>query len=364
MRRDCAWITAPTSTDEARDPPRRCSQRCTAGVRVSEVLSVGDRLGGRSHGVVTATELRAAGVDPRVVSRLVSSGRWTRLWHGTYLTSPEVPSDVARAHAALKHACVRHSDAGPAPQPVVSGLAGARAVGLRWVPEGERVQVLVGPEVHRRSHEHVLVRRTADVAGIRPWSWHGVPLADPARLVVDGGRECRSLRDVRGLVLGAVADGRTTPAELHALLDAGAVGGTALTRRAVRDAERGAASPPEAELVDELVGSGLPFYANPDVRVDGRLVGRFDVYLVGTGVGGEMDSQERHGEREALDETLRRHERAARSGLELLHVTPARFRSDPQAFLSDVRRAVARRRSVGLGEPAGLELVPRGPLLQ
>ncbi len=328
-----------------------------------EVVATAAELGRDSHGVVTAQELEAAGADLRVVTRLVSSGRWTRLWRGTYLTSPDAASPLMRAHAAIKHVSARHRDAAPAPAAVVSGLAGARAIGLRWVPEGERVQVLVGPEVHRSSHEHVLVRRTADVASIRAWDWEGVPIADPARLVVDGARECQSLRDVRGLVLGSIADGRTTPQDLLVLLDGGAVAGTAHTRRAVLDAQRGAASPPEAEFVDELVGSGLPFYVNPDVRVDGRFVGRFDAYLVGTGVGAEMDSKERHGHADALDATLLRHERVSRHGLELLHVTPARFRADPQAFITDLRRAVARRRAAGRGEPAGLQVIPRGPLL-
>jgi hypothetical protein len=165
-------------------------------------------------------------------------------------------------------------------------------------------------------------------------------------------------------VLGAVADGQTSPADLLALLDAGAVGGTAWARRAVRDARRGAASPPEAELADGLLGCGHRFYVNPEVRVLGRFVGFLDVYLVGTGVGAEMDSKERHGEQEALDDTLVRHEHVSSSGLSLVHVTPTRYRADPAGFRTRLLEAVAGRRRRGLGEPEGLEVLPRGPLLR
>ena len=217
--------------------------------------------------------------------------------------------------------------------------------------------------MRRQSGDDVLVRRAADLADLPTWSWGGVPVAYPARLVVDGARECQSLRDVRGLVLGAVADRWATTDDLLALLDAGAVRRTAWTRRAVLDAWRGAASPPEAELVDELLGCGHPFYVNPEVRLNGRLLGVVDVYLVGTGVGAEMDSRERHDDVEALDDTLARHDHADRFGLRLVHVTPGRFRADPAAFRARLLAEVADRRRRGLGEPAGLEVLPRGPLL-
>ena len=78
---------------------------------------------------------------------------------------------------------------------------------MRWVPEHTRVQVLVGPRVQRSSNEHVLLRRTWDVAAVPTWQWGGLAVAEAPRLVVDGARECTSLQDVRGLLLGAVADG-------------------------------------------------------------------------------------------------------------------------------------------------------------
>jgi hypothetical protein len=327
------------------------------------VAAIGARLGRRTCGVVSAGDLAAAGADMGA-ARLVRNGTWTRLWRGIYVTSAQAPGPLVLAHAAVKHADLRHADARSAPRAVVTGLAGARALGLRWVPPTERVQVLVGRSVQRASNHHVLVRRAADLAAVQTWTWGGVPVADAARLVVDGARECRTLSDVRGLVLGAVADGHVGSDDVLALLDAGVVGGTAWARRAVRDAKRGAASPPEAELVDGLLGCGMPFYVNAEMRVGGRFVGFFDVYLAGTGVGGEMDSKERHGEPDALDDTLERHDRATRAGLSLVHTTPGRYRADPARFRARLFDAVAERHGRGLGEPAGLEVVPRGPLLR
>lgn len=332
-------------------------------MRSEEVLRIGDELGKGSYGVVTAAELTAAGVDLSVVARILRRGSWTRLWRGCYLTAAHPAGPLVRAHAAVKHAAQEPGRRGPAPAPVVSGLAGAAFLGLRWVPEHQRVQVLVGPHVQRPSNADVLVRRTHDLAHVVTWTLGGVRIADPARLVVDGARECPSLRDVRGLVLGALADDLATPDALLALLDGGAVARTAWTRRAVLDAQRGAASPPEAEMVDGMLGCGHPFFVNAELRLHDRFLACPDVYLLGTGVGGEMDSKERHEQEDLLDDTLARHARADAHGLTLVHVTPGRYRADPAAFHARLQAAVVDRRRRGLHEPVGLTVHPRGPLL-
>jgi hypothetical protein len=234
---------------------------------------------------------------------------------------------------------------------------------MRWVPTHTRVQVLVGPEVRRASYEGVLVRRAFDLADVETWSWGGLPVADPTRLVVDGARECTSLRDVRGLALGAAADGWTSAAALRSVLDRGAVPASAWARRAARDIERGALSPPEAEVADVLVGTRMPFVLNAHIGVDGALRGVADGYLLGTGVGYEVDSVERHSG-PALTATLDRHERLSRVGVRLVHVTPSSFRADPHAFLNRLVEAVSARRSVGLGDPPGLTLAHPGPVLR
>lgn len=325
---------------------------------MQQALSVASVLGAPSFLVFRSDELRAAGIHPDTVTRLVTAGQWQLLWRGVYLCSAEPPTALQRAWAAVKHA------GAPGRTTLVTGLAGAAGLGMRWVPDRRAVQVLVGAEVYRTSTPGVLVRRAWDVDLVPTWRWGGLLVAEPARLVVDGARECSSLRDVRGLVLGAVADRHCTTAEIREILDRGAVGGTALTRRAARDADQGALSPPEAELVDILRGRGFDFLVNPLVWVGAHFVGRFDVLLLGTGIGLEVDSEEHHSRPSDLSATLERHGRAAAAGLELLHVTPRALRADPLAFVDRIHREVARRRAGGVGEPLGLRALPSGPLLR
>lgn len=324
------------------------------------MLALGRELGRHTGGVVASYELVERGVDLRVVRRLVGTGV-AQLWPGMYAFG--AVGDLAKAHAAIKHARARRPGAKPQPAPVVTGLVAARALALPWVPDAEGVQVLVGADVRRTSYPLVVVRRCHDLADVSTWSLGGAAVADATRAVYDGARECASLRDVRGLVLGGVREG-VNPAHVSALLDGGATAATAWTRRAVRDAERGCASPPEAEAVDAMLGCGRPFYVNPDLFLDGRFLCRPDLYLVGTGSGGELDSIEAHNtSHEQLAATLDRHTRVARA-VELLHRTPRQLRANPHAFVRDLLAQADGRLARGLGDPPGLEIRPRGPLLR
>jgi hypothetical protein len=321
-------------------------------MRLEDLYALGAQLGADTLGVVSASDLRRADADPDTVKAALGSA-WQRPLRGVYVTHRRPLDDITRAHVAAKHA---------GPDCVLTGLVAARWLGLRWVPEGESVQVLIDSSRRRSSCGWVLVRRHRDLHALPSWDRHGLRIAEVPKVVVDAARELGSLRSVRGLVLGAVADRLCTAQELRELLDTGATGGTALARRACLDAERGATSPPEAELVDGLLACAfpIPFYCNVEVRVSGDLLGIADVWLVGSGVGGEMDSRERHGEQASLDSTLRRHSRFADAGVSLRHVTPTRYRADPAAFHRELFDAALARRATGLGDPPGLELVPRG----
>lgn len=208
------------------------------------------------------------------------------------------------------------------------------------------------------------VRRTAQFDRLRSWTWCGLPTAPPARVVLDAALTASSLRDTRGIVLGAVADRRVTTAELRELLKHEPRNGTAALRRSLSDAEVGAASPPEAECIDALRGSGIPFLVNPEVWVGEQLVGIPDGWFVGLGAGWEMDSRERHAQDDTFDATLARHDTFGGFGLTLAHLTPTRLRRDP-AGASAAVRSVARARLLlpaAFREPPGLRVVPRGPL--
>jgi hypothetical protein len=191
-------------------------------------------------------------------------------------------------------------------------------------------------------------------------------VAPPVRAVADAARWC-GLQDARAVVLAALADGALQRAALQTELDAGARRTAGQLRRSLEDWDRGARSAPEAEAADALlaVGGTAPprFLLNPELRLHGRLLGRPDGWLVDAGTGWEMDSVEFHGEAALLDATFTRHQRFADAGLELLHATPARLRTDRRAWARDVVGRARSRTAAGWRAPAGLEVVPTGPLL-
>ncbi len=326
--------------------------------------------------VVTAAELRAVGADTEAIKRALAR-RWQAPVRGIYVANRDPVEDHLLALVAVK--------AG-APGAVLTGLVAARHLGLRWVPDLPGAMVLVGDEVRRRSTPGlVLVRRSQEHGLLKTSDWDGVPVAPVSRVVVDAARqvighhrtalggtstpgraallERRCVGEVRGLVLGALADGRCSREELLLVIGSGSARDSRLLRRACRDAERGAASPPEAEVVDGLLALGVPFACNVELWEAGQLVAVLDIWLVGTGVGGEIDSLEAHGGQDQLDATLRRHNRLAGLGVELLHVTPRRYRDVPGEFHAALLAAADRRRVAGLGDPAGVEFRPRGPVL-
>ena len=335
-------------------------------------------LGAATHGVVKAPQLRLAGSDPDTVALALRS-HWQAPVRGVYVPHRNPLSDPELAHVAVAHA---------GPDAVVSGALAARMYTFRWLPDDLVGAVaLTPPETTRVSSAGiVLVRRCSALSTMQTRSWQGVELAPPAQVVIDTCRQLLAirrartagpiqgrsgdwfaswcLRDIRGVVLGAVADGHCTATELRALVDAGAMRDSALIRRACLDASRGAASPPEAELVDGLLECGVTFACNVELWDGDVLVAVLDVYLIGTGVGGELDSKEAHEREDLLDATLRRDRRVSRYGVELLHVTPSRYRNEPQQFHEDLFAAARERLRRGLGDPVGLRMVLRGPVMR
>lgn len=312
-------------------------------------------LASRSHGVLTLRVLRDAGIGRDVAERQVRAGRWQRPARGIY-----VPHARDLTGIELGHVAAAHARSGM----VLSGLVVLRELELRWIPSSPGVLALVEPDVRTRSSGRVTLQRTKHLDAVATWSRNGLRLAAPQRAIVDGARELDRLRDVRAVVLGAVADRWGDVGELRQILDSTQRNGSGLARRALLDAERGCASPPEAELVDELIGCGRPFYVNPELVLNGVSLGFPDVWLVGLGVGGEVESQERHGDDEQTESTYDRHERMTTPGIELVHLSVRRIRADVREAAGHLLgRAADRERRQGPVEPAGLIVVPRGPLL-
>lgn len=299
-------------------------------------------------GVMTTAQLRAAGVDHELPGR----ERWTRLAHGLW-SSIDPPADEQLLVALQCYA----------PAAVPSGAIACRWYGLRHASSAVGIDGLVqhgttllgGPSLRLRQ-----TRRLPDGVLVR-----GRTVAPLERAVADAARWSQ-LQDARAVVLAALADRRLAAQPLLAEADLGPVRSSGSLRRALQDWERGARSAPEAEAADamlDLGGDGPPggVLLNPELWLDGVLIGSPDGLVVGAGLGWEMDSVEHHGSGEALDETLQRHLRFSDVGLELLHATPRRLRAAPTAWARDVAARAAARQ--GWRTPRGLVVVPKGPLL-
>lgn len=303
-------------------------------------------LASAQHGVVTAAQLTQLHLDRRLPRRQ----GWPLLAPGTWSTTGHV-DDQQLMEAARLYA---------GPEAVVSGALACRRYQLRDVPDApcdvlvEHGRRLIGGG-RLRLHQ---TRRLPDAVLVGGW-----PVAPLSRAVADACRWSPSLQAVRALALAAVGDGRTTASELSSELGAGPRRGSAHLARALSDAEGGARSAPEAEAADVLLGTaGLPrFLLNPELRLDGALVGLPDGYFPSLGLGWEADSLRHHGSSADLERTLGRHQRFVDAGVELLHVVPAALRRDPAGWAGSVADRARRRR--GWQPPAGLTVVPHGPLL-
>lgn len=308
-----------------------------------------------SDRLLTRAALHDAALNPDLGDRLVREGRALRLAPSTYVVGTASPSDLELVASARAHA---------GDDLVVTGLLACRLLGLVDVPDDGAIDVLVPAGRRRTSSDRVRVHPTRRPTAV--WEHVGVRLAEPHRAVIDAARRLTRLQDVRALVLAAVCQRWCSVDRLRAELDAGPRNGTALCRRAIRDAEAGAWSAPEAEVGDvaaAAVRAGrLPaFLLNPTLLLGGVVIGQPDGWLLGLGLGWEVDSRRHHGDDADFDATLARHDGFARHGLQLLHVTPRRARLLGPAYAQVLVDAVTARRRAAVPEPPGLVVRPYDP---
>lgn len=339
-RRDAASTARPA-------PGARADGRgCAVGMRPSVARRLAPVLR-EQLGVITSAQLRRAGVDLELPRR----EGWLKLASGLWVVSQE-PNDDQLLVALAQYA----------PAAVASGAIACRWHGLPYPPTDPGCSALAPHGATLLGGPLITVHQTRHLPAGQ--MVQGQRIAPVARAVADAARWTPSLQEARAVVLGALQRRRTTALALEAEQQAGALRNSARLARALDDWNRGAFSAPEAEAADALValGRGAPaFLLNPELRLDGVLVGIPDGWIPSAGLGWEMDSLQNHGSSSDLDATLSRHERFTDAGLFLRHVTPVRFRADPRAWAADM--AARARLRQGWSPPHGLVVVPRGPLL-
>jgi hypothetical protein len=319
-------------------------------------------LSAATDGVVTRAALIAAGVDHKLPSIEVAARRWSVMAPGVYLTRPGPPSPRQLAHAAVLHA---------GPGCAVTGVVGCLLLQVAGLTSAARVTVLVPhdskvvstPRIKvQRSRAPVETTRIPQGLGMQP-----LPVAALDVCVADAIRSCGDLGDARRTAVVCLRDRRLdwSRVERHAHRRGPGAGHL---RQVVQDVADGVRSPAEGFLHDTVLRLARrrrfpPYLLNPDVHLNGVLLGSPDLYVPGLGLGHEQDSREWHGEEHLLDATLLRHDLWRKAGLALDHVTPARFRDETDACLATLREAVEERRQLAVPEPPGLVVLGRGPLL-
>jgi hypothetical protein len=277
---------------------------------------------------MTASQLR---------HRLRPGGPWQRLLPGVYLTVTGTPTQAQTEVAALRYA---------GPGSVITGVAALRRHGVR-VPATQVLTVLIPAGRVRQSRGSVRIWPTTRMPEF-VFSDGAVRFAEAARAVADAARELGSFREVRAVAADAVQRRRCRIDELAGELRRAPVRQSAWLRRTLAEVADGVRSAAEGDLRDLIRAHGLPRpLFNARLYVGPELVGVPDAWWPGMGVAVEVDSREWHLSPEDWERTLRRSTRMNALGINVMHVTPRRIRTEGGLVAAEIRSAL----EAGRGRP-------------
>lgn len=292
-----------------------------------------DSLVAQRDGVVRTSELKLLGMGVSTITyRCRAGGPWQRLLPGIVLVTSGPATVGQQIRAALLYG------GGGA---LLTGGSALRRYGLRQVLDGQRLHILIPHRRHRASTGFVIVERTTRLPDHR--NVGGVPCVPIARAAIDAARRCRSVSEVRSALAEVVQRNLCSVADLGREIRDAQIRGTALPRRVLREVSDGARSVAEAEVRESLSRAGLPAAKwNHDVfGVDGQWLACPDAIWEEYGVVLEVDSLEWHLSPASYRHTQARHRRLTAAGLLVVHVTPGTVRSDPAAFIAELRATLA-----------------------
>jgi hypothetical protein len=302
----------------------------------------------RQRHVIGRDQALACGLTPAAVQhRIRPGGPWHRLLPGVYvaLTGPVVPEQ--REMAALVHA---------GPRSVLTGLAAARRHGF-LIPEAGPIDVLVPPQVRRRSTGFVRVQQSTRMPGEVRVAGE-VRYVRAERAVADAARSMTVATDVRALVAQAIQLRRCSIQLLAMELEQGPRHGSALLRAALEEVRAGVRSVPEGDLRGLIRRGKIPVPVfNARLYAGKTLLAVVDAWWEEAGVGAEVDSKEYHYSAGDWQRTMVRHDRLIAQGVLLLHFTPRQIRTEPGRVAAQIRAALAagrgRRRLMITTRPPG-----------
>jgi very-short-patch-repair endonuclease len=286
----------------------------------------------RQHGVVSAVQLGAVGLDRSAVRRRVVAGRFHRVHQGVYAVGHQGLSLEARWMAAVL-ACGKGA--------VLSHLSGA-ALWELLRPEAGPVHVSLPTHGGRRNRAGIRLHRCPSLANGRaqqagtpssnPESFglvtvrHGIPVTTPAR----------TLADLEGAVAPRLHRRAKRQAELA---------GYALPSRTRRLRTR---SDLEEDFLDLCRAFRLPS-PEVNVRIGPRTV---DFVWRAAGVAVETDSYRYHRGAVAFEDDHARDLALRGAGFEVCRFTERQIRDEAGLVAADLRRALRESRS-GAGAVGG-----------
>ena len=237
---------------------------------------------------------------------------------------------TAKGIAALRRA---------GPQGALTGIAALRHHGVR-VPDSPSCTVLVPAEQHRKDCGFVKVWPTTRMPEF-VLTDGAVRFAEAARAVTDAARELGSFREVRAVAADAVQRRRCRIDQLADELRQAPVRQSAWLRRTLAEVADGVRSAAEGDLRDLIRAHGLPRPVfNARLYVGPQLLAVPDAWWPDRGVVAEVDSREWHLSPDDWQRTLRRSTRMNALGINVMHFTPHRIRTEAAGVAAEIRSAL------------------------
>jgi hypothetical protein len=275
--------------------------------------------------VVRVADLVAIGFRRETIALRVRAGRWQRPFPGVVVMQSGPPTRQQMIAAALLYA----GDGA-----VLTGTEAARMHGLRRLPDGDELHLLVPEDRHRRCLPTLVVERTERLP--TPVERDGQLVAPLERAAVDAVRRTPGRDQVRALLAEVLQGRRSTVARLREELDAGNQRGSGLVREVLCEIDDGIRSAAEGWGRDLHARSTLPpMLWNPSLYLpNGRFLARPDGYLPCVAMAWEQDSLEFHPTDE--DDTARRRADMVAAGVVVAHVRPRRVLTEPDRVLDEL----------------------------
>jgi hypothetical protein len=281
--------------------------------------------------IITRTQAMDCGLSrPEIRHRIRPGGPWQRLFPGVYLAVTGTPTQRQLEIAALRRA---------GPGSVLTGTAALGHHGVR-VPGSPFCTVLVPAEHHRQGRGYVRVWPTTRMPEF-VFTDGAIRFAEAARAVADAARELGSFRDVRAVAADAVQRGRCRIDQLADELRHAPVRQSAWLRRTLAEVADGVRSVAEGDLRDLIRTHGLPPpLFNARLYVGPEFLAVPDAWWPERGVVAEVDSREWHLSPEDWQRTLRRGTRMNALGINVMHFTPQRIRTEAAEVAAEIRSAL------------------------